>query len=358
LRPSTFGTGGAGRIDLRGGTAVVTDRASISAASYGQSADAGFANDIRISVERLSLAQGSQISNATHGAGAAGQLAIDAESVRLESGSSLQASSLSVGSAAGRVGDLFIDADQVVVDAASIQARSIGNAAPGTIAVRSGTIALTNGAVISAVSDGAGDAGDIALSATDSLDIAGFSQISTEASEAAGGNIALLADRLRMQSGLASTSVRGGPRDSGNVLMDSELLLLDNSAITARAVDGDGGRIDIAATFMLRSASTLIDASSQLGIDGEIGIAGFDVDLNADIAPLPADFLNAKAWLAQPCTARLGTDVSRLTLAGRAGAYRDSGDYFASPLSFEVATTLGTTPQIATAFARLGGPCR
>jgi large exoprotein involved in heme utilization and adhesion len=169
---------------------------------------------------------------------------------------------------------------------------------------------------------------------------------------------------LRMQEGFISTSVLGGNSDGGNVLLDATLLLLDESAITAQAVNGNGGRIDIGASFMLRSASTFIDASSSLGVDGEVAVTGFDVDLNADIAPLPGDFLNAQRWLAQPCTSRLGTDVNRLTIAGRSGSYRMPSDFMPSPLSTDVPAsreataqfdwTVGTSALLAAAVT----PCR
>jgi len=337
---STFGPGQAGRIEIIGGSALLTNGTSLSASSFGQSANAGAANDIRIDLDSLGLSQGAQISNATHGPGAAGRLLIYADSVSLDSGGLLQVSSLGGGANAGRVGDLYIEADRVALDGGSIQARGSGGAAPGSIAVVAQTLTLDHSSILSAVSTGTTNAGNIALSASQALDIRGFSQISTEANRASGGNIALLTDGiLRMQGGFVSTSVLGGNTDSGsvladsgNVLIDATLLLLDDSAITARAVSGVGGRIDIGSTFLLRSTSTLLDASSSLGVDGEVTVAGFDIDLNSDIAPLPADFLDAQRWLSQPCSSRLGTDVNRLTIAGRSGAYRVPSDFIPSPL--------------------------
>lgn len=362
---STFGFGQAGRIDISGGSTLLTNGASLSASSFGQSANAGAANDIRIDVDSLSLATGAHISNATHGAGAAGRLLIAADAVLVESGGLLQVSSLGGATNAGRVGDLFVDADRVTLDGGSIQARGTGGAMPGSLAIRARTAMLDNGAILSAVSTGTGNAGNIGLSATEALDIRGFSQITTEANRASGGNIALVTDgMLRMQGGFVSTSVLGGNADSGNVLLDATLLLLDESAITAQAVSGAGGRIDIGATFMLRSASTFIDASSSLGVDGEVAVTGFDVDLNADIAPLPGDFLNAQRWLAQPCTSRLGTDVNRLTIAGRSGSYRVPSDFMPSPLSTDAPASLEATAMFewnigtSALLASVNAPCR
>lgn len=366
ISTAAFGPGRAGRIELLGRTALVANGASITASSFGQDANAGAANDIVIFVDELSVAQGAQISNATHGVGAAGRLLIDNDAVRLESGGLLQVSSLSSRATAGGVGDLFIETNRLSLDGGSIQARSAGGATPGSISIRAQTAMLDNASVISTISTGSANAGDIGLYGSETIDIRGFSQITTEALGASGGNVGLVSDGLlTMQDGFVSTSVLGGTADGGNVLLHATLALLDDSAITARAISGNGGRIDIATTFLLRSSTALLDASSTLGIDGEIGLFGFDVDLNADIAPLPADFLNAQRWLVQPCSSRAGTDVSRLVLGGRDGAYRGPGDFAASPLTFDaerISGNLGAsmpawqaTPLLA---LTTGEPCR
>jgi filamentous hemagglutinin family protein len=336
ISANAYGTGIAGRITIDGGTVDIGSGSAVSTASFGQAAAAGDANDITIAAREVSLRGTGQLTTATHGPGAAGRLRIESDVLTLATGGLLQSSSLSVAANAGAVGDILIDSDRVVIDDGSINARSAGGGGPGSIALLSDSILMMNGAVISAVSTGSSDAGNIGISALDTLELQGFSRITTEAQLAAGGNIALIVgNRLFAHDSTISTSVLGGSANGGNILIDPILVLLDNSAIVARAVGGNGGAIDIATQLLLRSASSVIDASSELGIDGRIGIIGFDADLNSDIAPLPSDFLNAQQWLSQPCASRLGTDVSRFTVAGRDGAYRSPLDYMPSPLTFD-----------------------
>jgi filamentous hemagglutinin family protein len=341
ISAGTFGSGTAGRITIDAAAVQLAGGSAISTASFGQGADAGDANSITISARAISLSDSGQVTTATHGAGAAGRLQIDSDDLTLVSGGLLQSSSLSLASNAGAVGDLFIDSDRVVLDGGSINARSAGGGGPGSIAIRSNSMLMTNAALISAVSTGSSDAGSIGISAADSLQLERFSRITTEAQLAAGGNIALIVGkRLFAFDSTISTSVLGGSANGGNILIDPILVLLDDSAIVAQAIGGNGGAIDIVTELLLRSGSSVIDASSQLGIAGRIGIVGLDADLNADIAPLPSDFLDAQQWLAQPCANRLGTDVSRFTVVGRDGAYRSPLDYMPSPLAFDTPDTM------------------
>ena len=53
-----------------------------------------------------------------------------------------------------------------------------------------------------------------------------------------------------------------------------------------------------------------MDASSNLGIDGEIAIESPDAELTGKLASLPQDYLNASALLADACLARTATEGS------------------------------------------------
>lgn len=333
INASTFGAGDAGRVDVVAQDVLVSDSASISAAAFGQSADAGDANAIRIEADNVTVTNSAQVTNASHGRGAAGRLHIASDNLLVSGDALLQVSSLSSAADAGATGDLFVEGDLVTIRDGSINALNAGGGAPGSIAIRARTVTMDEGALVSAVSTGSGNAGSIGIAVTDTLDLRGFSQITTESQSASGGNIAFLAgNALVIHDSTVSTSVLGGGADGGNILIDAGLLLLDSGSIIARAVGGNGGAIDIAADVLLRSSFSVIDASSEVGIDGPVAILGFETDLNADIAALPSDFLDARQWLAQPCATRLGTNVSRFTVNGRDGAYRSPADLVPSPL--------------------------
>ena len=95
--------------------------------------------------------------------------------------------------------------------------------------------------------------------------------------------------------------------------IDPEFVILQRSEIVAQAFAGPGGNIQITAGALL-SSDSLIDASSELGIDGEVEIDSPNPELTGKLATLPQDFLDASRLLADVCaarTARLGSFVVR-----------------------------------------------
>src|SRR5829696_2139677 len=95
--------------------------------------------------------------------------------------------------------------------------------------------------------------------------------ISTEATTANGGNIRLsVRDLMYLVDSQITTSVKGALGNGGNILIDPHLLVLQRSSIIAQAVRGHGGDITIIADQFLRSADSLVSASSELGISGTV----------------------------------------------------------------------------------------
>ena len=186
---------------------------------------------------------------------------------------------------------------------------------------------------VTAISVGTGNAGNLSIQMADSLEVSGDSEIVTGAVQGSGGNIALdVGNRLLLRDSIIVTSVLGGDANSGNIsINDPVFFILDTGEIQANAVAGNGGNIDITTQFLMKSVDSVIEASSQVGVDGQIDIVDSGFELNADIVPLPSDFLDAQRWLTQPCAARQGTSVSQFTVNGRDGAYRSPDDFAASP---------------------------
>lgn len=343
ISTNTYGAGVAGHIDILSNSIHLADAATISAASLGQNPNAGRANDVIIQSDTLTVRDRAQISNSTSGSGAAGRLLITTRALDIASGGLLQSSSLSTAANPGAAGDIFIHSDIVALHAASINARSFGVASPGGIVIDSRWVTLGNGSILSATSAGSGNAGNIVISASDSFELTGRSRIVTEALNGSGGNIRLfVANNLIIRESIVSTSVLGSASNGGNIGIDPIISIVDNSQIIARAVGGSGGRIDFSTRYLLQSADSTIDASSALGINGSVEIGGIDVDLDADIAQLPTDFLNAKQWLATSCAARQGNDISQFTVDGRDGAYHAPLDFGVSPMQFDELPSAGS----------------
>jgi filamentous hemagglutinin family protein len=267
-------------------------------------------------------------------------------------------------SATGRAGNLYIQAHTVTLSQGGLTALTAGASNAGVISVQADTVNLRQGAgivtsttgagnagqilinarnvtldtsVVLSGSSGAGNAGNITINALDTISLMNGSNISTEAERSSGGNIRLTANnRVIARESYISTSVSGGATNGGNIDIDPEFVIVDHSRIIARAVGGNGGNINISTQYLVQSADSVIDASSQLGINGTVEIAGVEVDLDADLIPLSADFLNAKQWLAAACVNRQGNDVSQFTVNGRDGVYRSPADFAASPMMFDV----------------------
>jgi large exoprotein involved in heme utilization and adhesion len=150
--------------------------------------------------------------------------------------------------------------------------------------------------------------------------------ISTEAetSKASGGNITLkVGDFLYLKSGEITTSVKGETGNGGNITIDPQTVVLDQSNIIAQAVQGHGGNITINAGEFLASADSVVSASSALGISGTIEIVGPRVDLNGALIVLSSELRSAAQVLRNSCAAQAGLPQSNLVEAGRGGLPQD-----------------------------------
>ncbi|MCP4702536.1 MAG: hypothetical protein GY862_37610, partial [Gammaproteobacteria bacterium] len=274
---ATYASGKGGGVEIHARNAVVfTDPEGepadelygIFADSLSADAGGGDAGEIRIETPRLLLADGAVISTSTHGGGEAN--------------------------------DIHISTNKFDLEQARITSTSTGN----------------------------GDAGDIAISARDTLTIRKNGAISTQTLEAQGGNITLDVGRLAylLHGGIA-TNVYGGMGSGGNIkLAAPEFTVLNSSAVIAGAAGGDGGNIRIVSEQFMPSADSLIDASSELGIDGNIETVPPDTNIGAKLLVLPDDYLDADKHLATPC-ARIAENISTFNLIDSRGVPASHDDW-------------------------------
>ena len=87
----------------------------------------------------------------------------------------------------------------------------------------------------------------------------------------------------------------------------------------ADAREGAGGNIQIVADNFLASPDSVVDASSDLGIDGVVQIEAPDVDLAGGLVVLDARLLDAAAQLRGRCGARRDIGASSFVGVGRGG---------------------------------------
>jgi large exoprotein involved in heme utilization and adhesion len=90
-----------------------------------------------------------------------------------------------------------------------------------------------------------------------------------------------------------TTSVKGETGNGGNITIDPQFVVLNQSSIIAQAIEGHGGNITISANQFLQSADSIGSASSALGISGTIEIVGPRVDLNGALVELSSGLRSA-----------------------------------------------------------------
>jgi large exoprotein involved in heme utilization and adhesion len=126
------------------------------------------------------------------------------------------------------------------------------------------------------------------------------------------------AERVELTNSEITAAVGGGEGDGGNVNIDPEFVILSSSRILASAVGGDGGNITIVTDHFIASPDSVLDASSELGINGTINILSPDEEITTNLVELPAAYLDASGLLRERCSTRhQAATQSSFTVAGR-----------------------------------------
>jgi large exoprotein involved in heme utilization and adhesion len=221
----------------------------------------------------------------------------------------------------------------------------------GNINVQAEQVQLASGATISASSSGTGLAGSVTIQATTFQTQDSF--VTTEATQADGGDIDILVGSLVYLTGSEiTTSVGKGAGKGGNITIDPQFVVLNNSQILANAFGGPGGNITIVADVFLSSGS-ILSASSALSAPGTISIDARITDLSDSLVQLPDNVLQAANLLRTACTARVAEGkASSLVVAGREGVPPEPEGLLWSPLGATL-TDLSATPREAQERERL-----
>ena len=275
----------------------------------------GNAGNIAITAGSLILGNGAQIDSGTNNSGRGGNISIRATDTIAMSGT------LTDGSPVG------------------IFSRTIGTAsdseAGGNITLIAGQlVTISDGASVSASSTGPGNAGNISINAGQQLEMRD-SSITTQATKASGGNINIQAiDRVRLVNSPISTSVRSGPGSGGNITIDPNVVVLQNSPITAQADRGAGGNITITTPLFLADSTSPVNASSQFGRNGTVTIQSPTSNLSESLGTLPSEPNQSQSLVTQRCAALANGQTSSFVVAGREQLPADPGGWLTSSLAF------------------------
>ncbi|BAU10548.1 filamentous haemagglutinin outer membrane protein [Leptolyngbya sp. NIES-3755] len=339
------GIGQGGTVSINTGTLSLTNGAQVVAATFGQ----GNAGNITITasdavssdgVGSNGFSSGAFSTVESEGIGQGGTVSITTGTLSLTNGAQVGASAVGQGNA----GDVTITAiDAVSFDGvgsnkspsgafSSVDVGAIGQG--GTIAISTGRFSITNGAQLSASSQGQGVAGNLE-GAVRQLRLDNGGSIQAQTASGQGGNITLqvpvllLLRRGSFISTTAGTAQAGG--DGGNITLNGNFIVAvpqENSNISANAFSGRGGNIRITTEGLFgiqpRTSTTTglssITASSQFGISGTIVLNTPDVDPSRGIVQLPTELQDTSGLIASTCPADEGDSFA---ITGRGGLPED-----------------------------------
>jgi filamentous hemagglutinin family protein len=297
---STTGTGDAGIVEIHAKNVEISGRVAGNSSGLfaqtlsGPTVEGGDGGAIFVTVEGdFALRDGATVDAQTAGQGNAGDIDIVAgREITLDRGASI--TTFAAGRARGRSGSIRLEAGR--------------------------GIALSGDSLIEARSAGTGAAGSIDILAGQQLDLVD-STISTVSSRADGGVITITAsDRVSLTDSGVNTSVAlsGTDGDGGDIRIDPDVVSLNRSQILARARLGQGGNILIRAGAFVESSGSVIDASSDEGIDGVIVIESPESDLVAEATQIAQNYLDAAGLMKTACGAQ-GAELSSLVVTRVAG---------------------------------------
>jgi large exoprotein involved in heme utilization and adhesion len=260
INADSYGTGSAGKINISANSLQIDD--SLVTSTVGK---AGQAGEIKFNVADSLTINKSVIRTNTSGTGDAGKINITAGSFRLKGVISSQA----LQNSTGRGGEINITAGSLEV---------LKN--PGEIAF------------ISTDTYGKGDAGDINVSVTGPLTLAGIS-ITTESSGAGNaGKININANSSQIENSAVTSSVTNTSTGQGGEINFhvADSLTINKSGIrTNTSGTGDAGKININAnSFQLKGEIRSEAQGSSTGRGGEINITANSLELPKN--PDPKDY--------------------------------------------------------------------
>jgi large exoprotein involved in heme utilization and adhesion len=299
------------------------------------------AGTVNLDTASLTIANGT-LTTSTSSTGNAGSITVDVGAVNLTKGSTISSNSTGTKSDAGDAGSVTINASGNFTSNGSTVSTSAENAKGGDIMIDAQNVQLSNGTLISASSnapllpDGAGNAGNITIKSASNV-IMQNSSVTTEASQASGGQVTINASdtgMIRMVNSKIATSVAGSDSDTagGDISIDPQFVILQNSQILAQAFAGTGGNITITSNVFLADPSSVVDASSQLGVSGTVDIRSPVSNLSGVVGRLPESLLAVQALLRAACAARLAEgQVSSFVERGRDSIPTGPDGLLASP---------------------------
>jgi filamentous hemagglutinin family protein len=311
VQASTSGPGAGGDVTVTAGNLTITPGATILAVTTGRGSGGNIAVNVRglLSIDGTSSAIPTGIAAESvspifgpPSTGNAGNVTVNAGTLRLVTNGRIAADILNTAESAGKVtvnvaGKLSIDGTSQVFATTGITSESgfgAGNA--GSVRVNAGSLAITNGGAISASTFGPGAGGDVAITVTDDVLITGRSGILAETfGSGGGGGVSVTAGRVRIASDgrIATDTQRAGSGNAGSVSLNvAGPLTIDGTAQTSftgisssslSASNGNAGNVKISAgTLSIANSGAISTRTDGAGAGGTLAVeVGGDIALRS-----------------------------------------------------------------------------
>jgi large exoprotein involved in heme utilization and adhesion len=276
----------------------------------------GNGGNIRLQVNSLEAQTGGQVSTTSQRGGNAGNIWVNARD-RI----SLSGQDDAYEARARRAGEFsrFGGASSGFYADTATQATGRG----GNLTVSTPQLDLSDTALLSVSGRGAGGAGNLRLRAN-RITLNDQGQLTAEARSGDRGNINIQSNTVFLRNNSRITTTATETASGGDINVNAQFLVgLENSDVIARAQQGRGGNIAIAAQSVLGLQPRLeltpgndINASSQLGLNGTVQISTPNIDANTGLVALPNDVIDSSQQIADRCGS---APTNQFIITGRGG---------------------------------------
>jgi filamentous hemagglutinin family protein len=337
--------GNAGDINIVAGDMIAVNGVQFSASNRGRGTGGNInitaKNTIDFSGQDQDGFQTSLFSSVRTGAvGNGGTVTLNARSVSFRDGASLEL----ITEGNGNAGNVKINATDSIIfrgvakipDSDGSQnfsgilsnVRSTGRGNGGSIELNAPIILVEAEAKLSTSNQGIGNAGNINIAANLFKLDRGASLTAESASGNQGNIVIQTTDLTLLRNNSLITTNASGSASGGNIFINSPIIVgLENSDISANAVRGRGGNVEILTQSLLgltyRPISTPesdITASSEFGINGSVEVNTIGINPANALTTLPVDVVDASTQIADRCgTAKTSSFIA----TGRGGVPKD-----------------------------------
>ncbi|MFM6090176.1 MAG: hypothetical protein ACKPCK_15045, partial [Dolichospermum sp.] len=239
-----FGKGNAGDINIHTSSLILKNGGIIDASTFGK----GDAGNIAIKATQGVNVGGFLFSRVNDTAvGNSGGITIDTSTLTLEKGGFIDASK----SGKGNAGNIAIRATEGVNVGGFLFSgvTDTGEGNSGGITINTATLTLENGGYIGADTSGKGNAGNIAIRATEGVNVGGvLSSRVTETGDGNSGGITIDTSTLTLENDGIINASTFGKGNAGDINIEARNITIDQSGVYSFALgdgEGKGGNINI-----------------------------------------------------------------------------------------------------------------